>query len=214
MFTVIDVPQRSEAWFAVRLGRVTGSCAAAMLATIKSGEAAARRDLRTRLVLERLLKRSPELPYQNAEMRWGIEHEHEACAAYEAATGELVTHVGFLAHPNLLAGCSPDGIIGDYEGLLEVKCPKSTTHLQYLRATTVPPEYVPQLQHNLWITGAQWADLVSYDPRFPKPLRLFVRRWTLSEVQRRAYELAVRLFLKEVETEYTEVATLLAGVAA
>src|SRR4051812_17167414 len=115
-FTIIDAPQRSNEWFAARVGRLTGSVAAdAMAGPLKSGgEPAARRDLRTRLALERLCQRSLEDDYLNADMKRGIELEPEALAAYEAATGNLVQVTGFLSHTELLAGCSLDGHIGNF----------------------------------------------------------------------------------------------------
>lgn len=207
--TVHDVAQRSPEWFALRCGRVTGTAAADMVATIKSGEAAARRDLRTRLVCERITGMAhDDGGYQSPEMKWGTEHEREARYHYEAVTGELVRPVGFVTHDDLAAGCSPDGIIGSFDGLLEVKCPKSATHLRNLRTRAVPADYRSQVQHNLWITGAAWCDFVSFDPRFPPGLRLTITRVTMSEQERRAYELLVRMFLTEVDREYAEVAQL------
>ena len=214
---VHTVAQRSPEWFALRCGRVTGTAAGDMLATIKSGEAAARRDLRTRLVCERITGRGDDgNGYQSAEMKWGVEHETAARYAYEALTGELARPVGFVTHDSLLAGCSPDGEIGHFAGLLEIKCPKSATHLSYLRGRGVPSHYLPQIQHNLFITGASWADFVSFDPRFPPALRLFVVRHYLHDAERKAYELLLRMFLAEVDRELAEVQALLtdAGVAA
>lgn len=204
-FTIYDVEQRSEGWHRARLGRVTSSAAVAMLASVKSGEAAARRDLRVRLVLERLTGTSQEDAYQSKDMLRGAEVEGEAFAAYEARTGHLVKRVGFLAHPELMAGCSPDGVIEGYTGLVELKCPKSATHLSYLRSRTVPDEYLKQVRHQLWITGAAWCDFVSFDPRFPPSLRFLVSRIELSERDRAAYELLVRMFLKEVDDEFEAV---------
>jgi len=157
--TIHTVGQRSPEWFALRAGRVTGTTAADMLAAIKKGEAAARRDLRMRLVCERLTGQPADNGggYQSADMRWGVEHERAARMAYEARTGDLVRAVGFVTHDTLAAGCSPDGIVGDGVGLIEIKCPKSATHFGIWQTNTIPPEYVPQLQHNLWITGCRWS---------------------------------------------------------
>jgi predicted phage-related endonuclease len=216
--TVHDVAQRSPEWFALRCGRVTGTAAGDMLAKIKTGEAAARRDLRTRLVCERITGNPSDEGngYQSAEMKWGVEHETAARYAYEALTGELVRPVGFVTHDTLSAGCSPDGEIEHFAGLLEVKCPKSATHLSYLRGRGVPSTYLPQVQHNLFVTGAAWCDFVSFDPRFPTALRLFVARYHLDDAERKAYELLLRMFLGEVQKEFEDVQQLLsgAGVAA
>jgi len=211
-FIPLTTDQRSDAWRAARLGRVTGSCAADMLSKNASkGEAAGRRNLRVRLVLEQLTGQSQEDLWISRDMQRGIELEPTALLAYEVETGRVVRPVGFLAHPTLMAGCSPDGVVGSFAGIVEVKVPKSATHLEYLRGG-VPGDYLKQCQHNLWITGAAWCDFVSFDPRFPEELRLKITRITMDEAQRRAYELMVCLFLSEVERERLEVQGLIAGV--
>ena len=102
-----------------------------------------------------------------------------------------------------------DGVLGDYEGILELKCPRSATHLRYLRAPGIlPTEHVAQVHHTLWVTGVDYVDFVSYDPRFPPALQLFLVRVTRASVDLQAYELAIRLFLDEVEAEYQSVLTL------
>lgn len=209
-FRVIDAEQRSPEWFQARAGRLTGSVAADITATLKSGgEPAGRRDLRTRLVLERLTGQPLEDDYQNGDMRRGIELEPEAIAAYEALTGELVQRTGFLAHDDLLVGCSLDGHFGTFDGLLELKCPRSANHLRYLRSgAMLPAEHKWQVLHNLFVTGAQWAEFVSYDPRFPEPLRLFRVRVERNQTEVDAYELILRQFLSEVEKEYAEIALM------
>jgi predicted phage-related endonuclease len=201
--------QRSDAWHALRLGKLTGTGAADMLCTIKKGEAAARRDLRLRLVCERLTGQSAESDFVSKEMQRGIDLEGAARAAYEAATGHLVRPVGFVAHDDLLAGCSPDGEVKGFTGIVEIKCPKPATHLGYVRARQVPGDYRAQITHNLWVTGAQWCDFVSYDDRFPEALRLFIIRVPRSEVEAVAYEVMVRSFLAEVERELADVQGLL-----
>ena len=148
-------------------------------------------------------------------MQRGIDLEPAAFAAYEAATGHVAHQVGFLAHPTLPAGCSPDGQVRSFEGILELKCPKSATHLGYLRAQKVPTDYLRQITHNLWITGASWCDFVSFDDRFPLPLQLVCLRVVRSDVDLAAYELAARLFLDEVERDHAELRERCgAGVAA
>lgn len=203
--TILQMAQGSPEWFAARLGRLTGSRAADMLATIKKGESAARRNLRVQLVLERLTGESQASDYVSPDMERGTELEDEARRAYEAR-GQLVEQVGFCVHDDLMAGCSPDGFIGS-DGLLEIKCPKSAQHLDYLKGD-VPDEYRKQIIHNLWLTGRRWADFVSYDPRFPKHLRLKVTTIVPSAAEMTSYELAARLFLAEVDAEATAVAAM------
>jgi hypothetical protein len=207
-FTICEAEQRSPEWFAARAGRLTGSRAGDMLATIKSGEAAARRDLRTQLVAERLTGNPQEDTYINAAMQWGIDHEADAFAAYEAHTGNVARRTGFLLHTLCPAGCSLDGDVDDFTGIVEIKCPKSATHYGYLKAGTVPSSHLPQIHHNLWITGAQWCDFVSFDPRFPEGRRLFVCRVPRNEFDINAYEKCALKFLAEVEAECAAMAAL------
>lgn len=207
-FTVIDAEQRSAEWFAARLGRLTGSRAADMLARIKVGEAAARRDYRLQLVCERLTGQLQEDGFVNAAMQRGIDLEPVAFAAYEGATGQMVSRTGFLAHTAHMAGCSLDGHVGDFEGLIELKCPKSATHLRYLRSGGVPAEHLPQLLHNLWVTGAAWADFVSFDDRFPPNLQLFRVRLERDARAIAEYEAKALAFLAEVELDVAQVRTM------
>jgi len=210
-FTVIDAEQRSPEWFLARLGRLTGSRAGDMLSTIKSGESAARRDLRTQLVVERLTQTLQEDAYVNAAMQRGIDCEPAALVAYEALTGHVVTRTGFLAHNQLAIGCSLDGHVGDFAGLLELKCPKSATHLGYLRSGKVPATHLPQIVHNLWVTGAAWCDFLSFDDRFPPALQTFLVRVERNDQEITAYALAATLFLNEVAAEVDAVRGLRAA---
>lgn len=211
---VHEIDQRSDEWRQLRLGRLTSSCAADMLATRKDkSEAAGRRNLRVRLALERVTGRSCESGYESAAMLQGKEREADARGLYEAITGCFLRSVGFVAHDSLLAGCSPDGVVGEYEGLVEAKCPLAATHWDYLRTGTVPDEYVKQVQHQLWITGANWCDWISFHPDFPEPLRMKLVRIDRDQAAMKAYELLVRQFLAEVDRDVAEIERL-AGVAA
>jgi predicted phage-related endonuclease len=145
--------------------------------------------------------------FVSKDMQRGIDEEENAFRAYEAETGNLARRSGFLLHPTLMAGCSLDGEVDGYQGILELKVPKSATHLEYLRGD-VPLNYLRQCQHNLWMSEASWCDFVSYDPRFPEGLRLKITRITMDDAQRRAYELVVRMFLTEVDREVAEVESM------
>jgi hypothetical protein len=202
---IIDCVQRSPEWYAARLGRLTASRAADAFATIKKGESASRRNLRIQLVLERLTGKPQENGFTSFDMERGIELEPEAVGAYEAETGQIARTVGFIAHDELMAGCSPDGLAGD--GLFDIKCGKAATHLDYLRGG-LPQEYLTQLIHDLWITGAPWADFVSYHPDFPEYAQLKVTRIFAKDVDLAAHELNVRLFLNEVQQEYDALAAM------
>lgn len=213
-FIEIAHPQRSPEWLAARAGRLTSTAIKDMLATVQKGEAAVRRDLRVRLVVERLTGQPQETGYINAEMQRGIDKEPEARALYEAVTGHLVQTTGFLQHTELMAGASLDGHIGDWQGLVELKAPKSATHLSYLRNPgRVPAEHLPQLSHALWLTGAPWVDFVSFDDRFPAPLQLFIVRLEASAIDLGAHDAAVRAFLKEIDAELVSVQALMERAA-
>lgn len=206
--TILDHPQRSPEWFASRLGRVTGSRAADVLAKIKTGEAAARRDYRIELVCERLTGRAAEDGYVSKDMQRGTDLEPSAFGLYEAVTGNLVRRTGFIQRDDIMAGCSLDGDVDDLTGIVELKCPKSATHLRYLRSGRMPAEHLAQVTHNLWITGAEWCDFASFDDRFAPALHLFVVRVQRADVDIAAYEAEVMKFLLEVDVECAEVAAL------
>lgn len=214
-FAVIDAPQRSEAWFKARLGRLTGSRAKDMLAVIKSGEAASRRDLRMQLVVERLTDHLQEDTYVNAAIQRGIDCEPLAFAAYEARTGHIAERSGFLMHLDHLAGCSLDGHVDGFTGIVELKCPKSATHFAYLRNGGIPTEHLPQITHGLWVTGAEWCDFLSFDNRFPPQLQTFLVRVWAKDLDIAGYEKKALAFLEEVarEVDAAKGLTVLEGAA-
>jgi len=208
MSTIHRLEQRTPEWSALRCGRLTASDAKDMLATIKTGEAAARRDLRMRLVCERLTGKPQTDDYTNADMQRGVRLEDVARARYEAHAGVLVdTSVGFIADDELLAGCSPDGLIGD-DGLLEVKAPRPARHVGYVKAGVVPAEHRAQLMMQLWLSGRAWVDFVSYCDDLPEHLQLFVARLERDDDELEVVEQKVRQFLTEVDTEVEALARL------
>jgi predicted phage-related endonuclease len=214
-FTVIEAPQRSPEWFAARLGRLTGSRADDVISEpTKAGkERVGRRNLRVQLALERLVGHTMESDYQSWEMRQGIEREPEAREFYEAITGSIVEQTGFLRSEEYLVGCSLDGHVDGMEGIIELKCPTPAIHLEALRYNRVPQEYMGQVWHNLWVSGAKWCDWMSYNPDFPEGAqakRVRVKR-VKSDIDR--YSLAALLFLTEVEKEYKDIAQLTGAAA-
>ena len=171
-----------------------------MLAKIKTGEAAARRDYKLQLAVERLNGTPAEPGFISAEMQRGIDLEPAAREAYEIETGEIIRSVGFLSMTEWLAGCSPDGLIDG--GLVGFKCPKSTTHVDYLKRNRIPPEYIPQVTHELWVVDdAKHYDFVSYDDRLPEGLRLLVVRAYREEFDVAGYGIELAKFLNDVEQE-------------
>jgi putative phage-type endonuclease len=185
--------QRSIEWHQARLGHATGSRASDILA---GKDTQARKGYITQLVTERLTGASQDF-YTNADMQRGIDVEPVARAAYQASN-ELVDEVGFIKHPTILwFGASPDGLVGS-DGLVEIKCPRSTTHLEYIQAKKPPAKYVPQMLAQLSCTGRKWVDFVSFDNRFPEHLQLFVVRFEPSAEELEKFETKVKEFLSEV----------------
>lgn len=203
---VIDCAQGSDEWHAARLGIATASCFGAILATIKSGEAAERKNYRARLVVERLTG-VPVSNFQSSAMKQGTEREPIARIAYEAHTGRFVETVGFIRHDELEAGCSPDGMIDD-NGLLEIKCPELATHLSYLRLDREPAAYTAQIQGQLWIAEREWCDFASFHPEFPDRLQMVVRRVYRDEKAIASLQFAVGVFMEEVRQEEVEIRAL------
>jgi putative phage-type endonuclease len=188
--------QRSEEWFQARLGKVTASRVADVLAKIKSGESASRRNYKIQLVSERLTGERQE-SYINQAMQDGIDREVFARDRYIQQFGE-VEEVGFVKHPTLEAGASPDGMVGD-DGIIEIKCPMGSTHTETLMTQDVPSRYIPQIQFQLLVTGRKWCDFVSYNPMFPEHLQVFVKRVEADPMYQKELELEVKQFLSEVD---------------
>jgi len=168
-----------------------------VLAKIKSGESASRRNYKIQLVSERLTGERQET-YINQAMQDGIDREQFARDRYVQQFGE-VEEVGFVKHPTLDAGASPDGMVGD-DGILEIKCPMGSTHTETLMTQDIPSKYVPQVQFQLLVTGRKWCDFVSYNPMFPEHLQVFVKRIEADPVYQKELESEVKQFLEEVDT--------------
>lgn len=167
--------QSDPAWAEARLGRVTASRVADVVAKTKSGWGASRANYMAALIAERLTG-VPSADYTNSAMQWGVDMEPEARAAYAFYTDAEPTEAGFFLHPKItMSGASPDGLIGD-DGLLEIKCPNTATHIDTLLGHSVPGKYVTQMTWQMACTGRAWCDFVSFDPRMPESARLFVRR--------------------------------------
>jgi len=194
-----ELTQGTQDWLDIRLGRVTASRIADVIAKTKSGYSTSRKNYMDELVKERFGVR-PE-PFTNAAMQWGTEQEPFARMEYEARSGNLVLEVGFVHHPTIkMAGASPDGIIG--EGLLEIKCPNTSTHFDYLIADEVPAKYIPQLAWQMACTGCHWVDFVSFDSRSPQGLQYFCKRYERDDEYIAMLENEVVSFLNEVNERY------------
>ena len=196
--TIYDCEQRTDEWRTLRIGKVTASRICDVLAEIKKGEAASRRNYRADIIVE-ILTQLPADNYVSKEMQWGIDTEPFARAAYELEQDVMVSTVGFACHPLIdRFGASPDGLVGD-DGLVEIKCPNTATHIEYLLAGVVPADYQPQMLTAMACTGRRWCDFVSFDPRLPSHLQLFVRRFHRDDERIAEIERKVESFLEEVD---------------
>lgn len=172
----MSAEQGSPEWLMERCGKVTASRVADILAKTKSGPSTSRQNYLAQLVAERLTL-TIEPTFTNAAMQWGTEHEPIARALFEVETGLTVNECGFIQHPTIdMAGASPDGLIGD-DGLIEIKCPNTATHIDYLLAGVVPQKYKPQMAWQILCTGRLWCWFASFDPRMPEDLQLFMVKY-------------------------------------
>ena len=202
---MIDQPyksleQGSDEWKAARLGHVSASAVADVMSKGKTegSESETRKKYRLKLVAERLTGASGD-SYSNASMDWGNEQEPFARMAYEASRNVLVDKTGFWLHPSIpMLGVSPDGLVGD-DGLVEIKCPNTTTHLEWVFAGKVPAQHMKQIQCQLWVLDRAWCDFVSFDPRLPKRNQLFIMRTPRDDKLIATMEADVRKFLTEVD---------------
>ena len=208
-FTIIDAPQRSTEWFNARLGRATGSKASAIL----MGETTAgRADYVLQLALERITGQADESGYISAEMQRGIDKEPLARMQAES-NGELIRETGFLRHDKLMIGTSLDGDSDDFACIWEFKCPKSTTHIKYLRSVGVAlaKEYQAQLMHGLYVTGAERAVIGSFDDRMPAGLEWVQKEVRAADLPMAEYEKTLLKFLDDVSNVETELRLMQKG---
>jgi putative phage-type endonuclease len=200
--------QRTEEWFSARLGKVTASRVADVVAKTKSGYSASRANYMAQLVVERMTGTVAE-SYSNAAMEWGTEQEPLARAAYEAEVGVLVDEVGMIDHPTVeMSGASPDGLVGK-DGLVEIKCPTTATHIDTLMGEEAPKKYYDQMQWQMACTGRKWCDFVSFDPRMPEGLQLFVKRVERNDEYIAMLESEVATFLQEVSDKVNKLKSLM-----
>jgi putative phage-type endonuclease len=193
--------QGTEEWFAARLGRVTASRVQDIVARTKTGYAASRDNYLAQLICERLTGKGAE-SFSTAAMAHGIETEPLARAAYEMKNSIFVDEVGFVQHPTLMAGASPDGLVGQ-DGLIEIKCPQTNTHIETLLSGKIPNKHKAQMTWQMICTGRKWCDFISFDPRLPQELQMFVQRYPYDDEYANKLETEVLLFLAEVDVTLT-----------
>ena len=193
-----DMEQGSPEWFAARCGKVTASRVADVIAKTKTGWGASRKNYLAELVAERFTGTTAQ-GFTNAAMQWGTDTEPQARAAYEFFRDADVDQVGFVDHPSIvMSGASPDGLVGA-DGLIEIKCPNTATHIDTLLEGSFATKYVTQMHWQMACTGRQWCDFVSFDPRLPEDLRLFVTRIERDEIRIGELEEMVSEFLAELD---------------
>jgi putative phage-type endonuclease len=198
--------QGSPEWFEIRCGKVTASRVADIIARTKSGPSASRANYAAQLVAERLTGTVAE-SFTSTAMEWGTAMEPEARTAYEFVHRKVV-EVGFVQHPTIeMSGASPDGFVGD-DGLVEIKCPNTATHIETLIGKSVPAKYITQMQWQLACTGRKWCDFVSYDPRLPETMSLFVKRVERDDKLIAELESEVTGFLFEVAASVSQLSRL------
>lgn len=205
----------TEAWMQARLGRVTASRIADVTARTKTGWGASRANYAAELIAERLTG-VPAESYKSAAMQWGTDHEAEAVASYVFLEDATVTPAGYIDHPTIaMAGATPDGFAAP-DGLIEVKCPLVATHIDTLLAQRVPEKYFKQMQFQMAVSGRAWCDYISYDPRLPQKMRLFVKRVARNNNVIADLENQVVAFLAEIDDTLARLGTIyeIPGIAA
>lgn len=197
-----EIIQGSPEWHALRIGKVTASRVSDVIAKTKTGWGASRANYMAELIAERLTG-EPAEKYSNAAMAWGTEKEPDARAAYEFFRDAHVVEVAFIDHPSIgMTGASPDGLVGDH-GLVEIKCPNTATHLDTLLSQSIPGKYVTQMLWQMEVSGRAWCDFVSYDPRLPETMSLFVKRVERDDNLIDEMRSLVIEFLDEIEQKIT-----------
>jgi len=193
--------QGSDEWRAIRLGKVTASRVADVMAKVKSGPSASRSNYMAELIAERLTKTAGER-FQTPAMAWGNEQENVARQRYAFDHEVEVELVGFVPHPTIaMAGASPDGLVGA-NGLVEIKAPNTATHIETLISGTIPGKYQIQMLWQMACDPArEWCDFVSFDPRLPPHMEKFQRRFMRDDERIAEMEREVVAFLAEADAK-------------
>jgi putative phage-type endonuclease len=188
--------QRTDEWFAARVGKVTASRVADAVARTRSGWGASRANYEAELLVERLTGQ-PAPRFSNAAMQWGTDTEPFAIAAYEFYTDLTVFPVGFVDHPRIaMSGASPDGMVDD--GLVEIKCPNTATHIQTLLGSPIDDKYIKQMHWQMACTDRNWCDFVSFDPRMPEEMRIHITRVQRDQALIDSLEKDIAEFIQEL----------------
>ena len=199
--------QGSDEWFEVRLGKVTASRISDVVAQTKSGWGASRARYMGELISETMTK-TPTSSFSNATMQHGIDTEPQAASAYSFYRDLELEMVGFVNHPKIdQSGCSPDRLVGK-DGLVEIKCPLTHTHIETLLNGKVPQKYLNQMLWQMACTEREWCDFVSFDPRMPVKNQIFIKRVERDQLKINELEEKVIDFLNEMKKKINELETL------
>ena len=199
--------QCTEEWFTARLGKVTASRVADLTAKTKTGYSASRKNYMAELICERLTGKRED-GFKSSAMQRGIELEPKARAVYLLETGNDVEEVGMIEHSTISnSGASPDGLVWP-DGLVEIKCPNTATHIDFLKTGKPKSEYITQMMWQMACTGRQWCDFVSYDDRLPEHLSYKCVRVELDEELIKSLEHEVIKFIEELEEEIKQLEQL------
>ena len=203
----LPIEQGSPEWFEQRRGKVTASRIADIMARTKSGYSTSRQNYLMQLLCERLTGKVEE-SFKSSAMQRGNDLEPEARNWYQLETGEIVEQISFIDHPNIDdAGASPDGLVGN-EGLIEIKCPNTATHIETLRSKKPSDRYYKQMQWQMACTGRKWCDFVSFDNRLPDNLAYFCVRIDRNEDAIAEIEAEVNKFLEELAVTQAELSLM------
>jgi putative phage-type endonuclease len=192
-----EIEQGTPEWFAARCGKITASkISDVMMKPTTAGY----RNYRAQLMCERLTGNVAE-SFTSAAMQWGTDTEPQARAAYEFYSGSEVVEAGFVDHPSIKnTGASPDGLVGD-DGCVEIKCPNTATHLETLLGGKIPSKYYDQMQWQMECTGRVWCDFVSFDPRLPEAMQMYVQRVSSDEARMIEITMGVTSLLDQIDTD-------------
>ena len=198
-----EILQRTPEWFELRLGKVTASRIGDLMAKTRSGYSASRANYMAELAIQRLTGTVGQ-GFTSPAMQWGTEQESNARNAYSFFTDNEVNEIAFVNHPTIeQAGASPDGMVGD-DGLVEIKCPNSATHLETLLTEKINNKYILQMQWQMACSGRKWCDFVSFDPRFPERWKLFIKRVKRDDKLIAEITAEVKKFLSELDETMTQ----------
>ena len=202
MNIIYDIEQGSDDWLMLRLGKLTASKFADVISKGRGKEPSKTRVSYMYQLAAEILVGEPTTFFKNAAMQWGTDCEPQARAAYEIKHDLDVVECAFIEHSEW-CGVSPDGLVGD-NGLLEIKAPNTTTHLKYYMAGTMPEEYLAQVQGQLWVSGRDWCDFVSYDPRVRSEADYFELRVNRDDEYIKNLEVQCGTFIDELKELLTK----------